>query len=745
MLVEQAPYGFFEIDIEGFFTFLNEAFCRIFDGTREELENHKFTEFMTPDHGQEALSCLTQVDVANKPVKISWRIIHRNGHHHILEVFFLPIIYTSGQIKGYHGMALEAPKKILPKAAITKSRKRIKQLYAASLETEQRYQAFLEFLPIPLLVQNLDHSVAYLNPAFEKTFGWNRADLEANPLAYIPDDQVKTTKTGKLRLLQDGALSGIATQRLTKDGRVLDVINDGSLFYDLSNNPAGIVVALRDVTKSRKTDEIFQTLFSITKALHHYSDLNGLLTFISHQIQALLNVQHAHIILVDEENNECYFRAGVVKDAGSYHPFSKARIPLDSSYFSGRVILTGKPYIIHDLTKEEIKLVYSKQGVKSILGVPIELGDRIIGALVVINKIDTAFSEDDSDLLSSIASIISLPIENTRINDELRSSYEEIKSLNKAKDRIIEHLSHELRTPLAVLSASLGLLAGDECSNPETVDRILIRCQRNLKRITNMQSEIVDITRNPNHRIQQTLKTLLELCTDELESLADVELGPDAGQTIRRRIEEYFKPRSLELKQIEIGPFVSTQIEKLAPLFEHRKIEVLEEIEENVGFINLPDDVLDKIFTGLVRNAVEYTPDGGKITIAAKKGTSGPELTVTDTGTGITEENQHLIFGNYFTTADISQYGTGNPYDFNAGGSSFDLLRMQVFSEQFNFKIILQSYRCPHIPEDSDICPGSIEHCDYCDSPVDCYRSGGTSFTIQFNKKYESAGIINNL
>jgi signal transduction histidine kinase len=278
----------------------------------------------------------------------------------------------------------------------------------------------------------------------------------------------------------------------------------------------------------------------------------------------------------------------------------------------------------------------------------------------------------------------------------------------------------------------LGLLAGDGFSNPETAARILDRCQRNLKRITNMQSEIVDITRNPNHRIQQTLKTLLELCTDELESLADLKLGPDASQTIRRRIEEYFAPHSLELKHIEIGQFVSNQIEKLAPQFKHRRIEVLEIIQDNTGFIDIPDDVLDKILTGLVRNAVEYTPDGGKITITAKKGTAGPELTVTDTGIGITEENQHLILGNYFTTADMSKYGTGNPYDFNAGGSSFDLLRIKVFSEQFNFKIILQSYRCPHVPKDRDICPGCIEHCDFCDSPDYCYRSGGTSFTILF-------------
>ncbi len=54
--------------------------------------------------------------------------------------------------------------------------------------------------------------------------------------------------------------------------------------------------------------------------------------------------------------------------------------------------------------------------------------------------------------------MVALPIENARINDELQRSYEEVKSYNRAKDRVIHHLSHELKTPVSVLAASLNLL-----------------------------------------------------------------------------------------------------------------------------------------------------------------------------------------------------------------------------------------------------------------------------------------------
>ncbi len=63
------------------------------------------------------------------------------------------------------------------------------------------------------------------------------------------------------------------------------------------------------------------------------------------------------------------------------------------------------------------------------------------------------------ELLSAIANIVALPVENAGINEELKRSYEEVQILNRAKDRVIHHLSHELKTPVSVLSASLTLLA----------------------------------------------------------------------------------------------------------------------------------------------------------------------------------------------------------------------------------------------------------------------------------------------
>ena len=148
--------------------------------------------------------------------------------------------------------------------------------------------------------------------------------------------------------------------------------------------------------------------------------------------------------------------------------------------------------------------------------------------------------------------------------------------------------------------------------------------------------------------------------------------------------------------------------------------------------VYIPPEILEKITTGIIRNAFEYTPDNSKIDIIVKQTANGPELIITDYGIGFTKEKLHLIFENYFAPPESIYYSTKNAYDFNAGGSGFDLLRIKIFSEFYNFKIEINSERCSVIPNDNDLCPGDIDLCQACTDQNDCFNSGGTSIHIQF-------------
>jgi signal transduction histidine kinase len=153
---------------------------------------------------------------------------------------------------------------------------------------------------------------------------------------------------------------------------------------------------------------------------------------------------------------------------------------------------------------------------------------------------------------------------------------------------------------------------------------------------------------------------------------------------------------------------------------------------EAAGAVWIPGDVLSKIAKGLIRNAVENTPDGSRIDIAVSSGQGGPEFEVKDCGVGISAEDQRLIFEKYFTAAEALQYSTRRPFDFNAGGRGFDLLRMKIFSERYHFKLYLHSERCRHLTDGCEPCPGNVADCAHCRSETDCCETGGTTVRVVF-------------
>jgi len=138
---------------------------------------------------------------------------------------------------------------------------------------------------------------------------------------------------------------------------------------------------------------------------------------------------------------------------------------------------------------------------------------------------------------------------------------------------------------------------------------------------------------------------------------------------------------------------------------------------------------LKKVFEGLLRNAIENTPDEGRIEVTTRLDDTRLVVEIRDFGTGITPENQKLIFTGFFHTQETDHYSTKTPYAFNAGGSGADLLRAKVFSERYGFSIGFESTRCAFIPEDTDECPGRISRCSFIDDASGC-RASGTTFSL---------------
>jgi signal transduction histidine kinase len=328
---------------------------------------------------------------------------------------------------------------------------------------------------------------------------------------------------------------------------------------------------------------------------------------------------------------------------------------------------------------------------------------------------------------------VALSIENARVSRELTTAYEEVTSLNRAKDKVINHLSHELKTPVAILSGSLNLLVRRLSELPEKTWKPTVEmAQRNLDRIVDIQYEIEDIMEDKKHKTYGLLSFLFDQCSDELTTLIAEEVDEASViERVKKRIDDLFGPKEVVPREIDLSGFLEQRLEALRSLLSERQVEVATDIEP-VPFIYMPADPLKKLIDGLVRNAIENTPDEGRVEISVRKKGMGTEFSVHDYGVGIIEEDQKRIFEGFFTTHETMDYSSKKPFDFNAGGKGADLLRMKIFSERYNFTIAMKSTRCRFIPKAGDVCPGRISECSFCTKREDCIQSGETTFTLYF-------------
>jgi signal transduction histidine kinase len=347
--------------------------------------------------------------------------------------------------------------------------------------------------------------------------------------------------------------------------------------------------------------------------------------------------------------------------------------------------------------------------------------------------VDEPYSKEDRELLEILINNLVVSLKNARSAEALKQVCEELTILNKAKDKVINHLSHELKTPLALMSSSLMLLRRKLVPLPEESWRPTIeRAERNLQRLTDLQSEVEDILRKSDDKSGQLICSLLDQCSDELQALVAEQVGEGPiVEKIRKRIEEIYSLREVAPEDILLDQFLEQKMKEIKGFFSHRRLDVIIDTEKTPT-IRIPAEPLEKLIQGLIKNAIENTPDEGKIEIATRKRDQEVELRVHDYGVGIVEEDQQRIFEGFYPTQETKYYSSKQPFDFNAGGKGADLLRLKIFSERFNFRLDMSSQRCRYIPLSTDKCPGQISRCEFCRSPDDCHHSGGTIFKAVF-------------
>ncbi len=293
----------------------------------------------------------------------------------------------------------------------------------------------------------------------------------------------------------------------------------------------------------------------------------------------------------------------------------------------------------------------------------------------------------------------------------------EFKALDRARQRVLDHLSHELRTPLSIILASLKKLESSQ--NERSLERI----KRNLERLQDIQIEVDAIVNQGAFEEKRAMLPGLEQALDFVEILEEENsIHTEALHFFRERIEQFFKATKSNVADVKLGNLIQRVVDSARNLSSHRAVALLTRIEAD-SRIRTDPDVIEKALMSILKNAIENTPDGGDVLICLCQQPGSAELEVKDSGVGITEESQKHIFGGFYHSMETDLYSTKRPFDFGAGGKGLELLRLKIFGETHHFQVTCQSTRCQYIPRENDVCPGAVAKCLHVQTKEACAQS----------------------
>jgi signal transduction histidine kinase len=191
---------------------------------------------------------------------------------------------------------------------------------------------------------------------------------------------------------------------------------------------------------------------------------------------------------------------------------------------------------------------------------------------------------------------------------------EELEGLEQSRRDLVANVSHELKTPIAAIRAHLeNLLDGVERPEPATLEVMLGQVER------------------------------LGRLVDQLLDLSRLESGEVP----------------LHLEELTLGPIVDQLISEIEIALPGRAVTVRNEISADLPTLSADRERLHQVLFNLVENAVRFTPDGGQVTLSARRENGSIEIAVADTGAGIPSEHLPRLFERFYRADPARARGDG--------------------------------------------------------------------------------------
>lgn len=222
--------------------------------------------------------------------------------------------------------------------------------------------------------------------------------------------------------------------------------------------------------------------------------------------------------------------------------------------------------------------------------------------------------------------------------NQMAGKLDQVESMRR---RLIGDVSHELRTPLTAIKGSMeGLMDGVLPATDETYQQIHTEADR------------------------------LNRLVDDLQELSRVEA----------------RAYKLDIRSVDVSSLVRTVTKRLATHAESKRISLDLELVPDLPQVLADEDRAVQVLTNLTGNALQYTPEGGRITISAKRIDSEVQISVRDTGIGIPPERQSHIFDRFYRV-DASRSRSRQ----SGGGSGIGLTIARALIEAHGGRIWAES------------------------------------------------------
>ncbi|MFP3983441.1 MAG: PAS domain S-box protein [Desulfurivibrionaceae bacterium] len=616
-LVDLLPVMAYELDKEGYISYMNNAASNLTGYNLRDLEDKHIIQLVVDEDRERARKNLANIYAGGETIAHEYTILDRKHDPIPVLVYHRPII-RNDEVTGVRGVAVDI-------SQLKKTENLLRQ-------TEERFRVLYENTPIPCQSLGPDKCIQEVNQAWLETLGYKHEEVVGKNFTTLLTPESKKNFQANFSVAKEkGRCSGVEFNMIKRDNSVILASFNGRVCYNETGNFLQIHCSFQDITEVRKTERekerYSQGLEKLEKWVKELLSAGSadLYSFYSTACRGLLDLMEADVALlplVDETGGNFTYAAA----AGRQADLLEGRtLPLDNNTLCGWVAAHGEPLRVTDLKNDPRanKEIMRQTGTTTGILAPVYSDDRIVGGLSALRQ---------------------------------NSPYDQVDEL------LLQLFAHRVGTILAKhnLLLSLEEIVEERTRELELTHKQLLQAEK-LSAIGSLSASIAHEFNNPLQGIMSIIRGLKKRASLEKEDAELVNTAIKECERLRdliKSLQEFNRPTSGKYELVDIHETIDHILLLSKKDHQNRGITVETRYDKDIPKIRAVEDQIKQAFLNLIQNAAEACSRGDTITISTENRKEEVVISIADTGIGIDPRNMEHIFEPFFTTKSELR-GTG--------------------------------------------------------------------------------------